>query len=229
MTIYIDPGHGGVWPKGDPGVVSEDGQKIESFYTWKYANALQNYLEERGFDTELTRKQDEYKIPYSQRTSSATEDDILISIHFDTYLGGKKLIYYGQQEESQELAESIDRFFASGDLRPSTSSRFGRLYIDDAVCPSVLVEVDRIDRASLEEAVVKSFCKDIAQGLDLFLGEEVDVEENSGQIDGDTGINTPFKRVFIVSPTNNSVEMPVDRMSIVGDKLYIAPDAEWFE
>lgn len=229
MTIYIDPGHGGVWPKGDPGVVSEDGQKIESYYAWKYANALQDYLEDRGFDTELTRKQDEYKIPYSQRTSSATEDDVLISLHFDTYLGGKKLIYFGQQEESYELAEAVDKFFASGDLRASTSSRFGRLYIDDAKCPSILVEVDRIDRVTLEESVVRAFCVDIAKGLELFLGEEISVEENSGQVDGDEGISTSFKRVFIVSPTNNITEIGVDRMSIVGDKLYIAPNAEWFE
>jgi len=229
MKIYIDPGHGGVWPNGDPGVVSENGQKIESYYTWKYANALQDFLENEGFQTELTRKQDEYKIPYSQRTSSATENDLLISLHFDTYLGGKKLIYYGKQEESLELAESIDKFFGSGDLRATSTSRFNGLYIDDSSSPSVLIEVDRIDKATLDEGTMKAFCEDVLRGIRLFLGEEDTTEhQNSGQIENDSTITTSFKRVFLVSEDNSSQEIPVERMSIVGDKLYIAPSKEWF-
>lgn len=227
MIIYIDPGHGGVWPDGDPGVVSEDGTKIESFYNWKYANKLQEVLIENGFMVELTRNQDEYKIPYSQRTSVAKKEDLLISLHFDTWMGGKKLIYYSSQGNSQDLAESIDEFFGSGDIRKTQSSRFGRLYIDDAKCPAILIEIDRIDRATLDDEVMMAFCKDILNGLKKYLGIGEDSEDNSGQIEGDDDISTPFKRVFIVDENNNSHEIPIERMSIVGDKLYIAPETGW--
>lgn len=233
MKIYVDPGHGGVWPKGDPGVVSEDGQKIESRYTWLYANRLVSRLEKEGFKAQLTRTQDEYKIPYSDRTKDAKPEDILISLHFDTYLGGKKLIYYGQQVKSLRLAESIDTFFGSKDLRASTTSRFGRLYIDDAKSPAVLIEVDRIDRASLEESVMAAFCEDVVKGIKKFIGYEIEEVDNSGQIEEENSqeskINTPFKRVFLVKPDNETEEIPVNRMSLVGDKLYIAPDEIWFE
>lgn len=231
MKIFIDPGHGGVWPKGDPGVVTKDGQKIESYYTWMYGNALVDSLQKEGFKAFLTRNQNEYKIPYSQRTKNAQAEDLLISLHFDTYLGGKRLIYYGQQEGSLRLAENIDSFFKSGDLRASTSSRFGRLYIDDAKCPSVLVEVDRIDKATLDEEVMKAFCEDIIQGIKKFIGQEVEEIDNSGQIEEEDNpkINTSFKRVFFVTPENESEEIPVERMSVVGDKLYIAPEKSWFQ
>lgn len=230
MIIYIDPGHGGVWPKGDPGVVSQDGEKIESYYNWIYANALQDYLQRRGVESELTRDDDVYKIPYSQRTHKQTSRDLMVSIHFDTYLGGKKLIYYSTNEESKRLAESVDRFFGSGDLRSSLSSRFNGLYIDDADCPAILIEVDRIDRASLEKSVINAFCEDVYLGIKDFIDEDIaHVEDASGEIEGDKEIKTEFTRVFLVSPENESVELPVERMNIVGDKLYIAPEKEFFE
>ena len=232
MIIYVDPGHGGVWPNGDPGVVTEDGKKIESYYNWVYANHLVEHLERKGFDAKLTRTQDEYKIPYSDRTKNAKSRDILISLHFDTYIGGRRMIYYGQQERSRELAEKIDTFFGSNDLRASTTSRFGRLYIDDADSPSVLVEVDRIDRATLDKSFIAGFCEDITRGIESFIGYDVDETDNSGQIEEESPqkqIKTPFTRVFIVNQDNTSSEVPVNRMSIVGDKLYIAPDKIWFE
>lgn len=233
MKVFVDPGHGGVWPNGDPGVVTEDRQKIESYYTWVYANRLVTELEKNGFNPVLTRNQDEYKIPYSQRTKDAKPEDVLISLHFDTYLGGKKLIYYGQKEKSLELAKNIDEFFGSNDLRETTTSRFGRLYIDDAASPSVLIEVDRIDKATLDEGTMKSFCRDVVNGLKKFVGYEISQSDNSGQIEGEEqenpGITTDFDRVFIVDKNNNSEEIPIDRMSLVGNKLYIAPGEEWFD
>lgn len=227
MIIYIDPGHSGVWPNGDPGVVSTDGKKIESHYTWRYANYLKCVLRNNGFMVELTRNQDEYKIPYDKRTSLAKKEDLLISLHFDTYMGGKKLIYYSSQGNSQDFAEDIDEFFGSGDIRKTQTSRFGRLYIDDAKCPAILIEVDRIDRATLDETVMDGFSQDVLYGINKYLGVRETPENNSGQIEGDSDITTSFRRVFVIDEHNNSRELPVERMSIVGDKLYIAPEKGW--
>lgn len=225
--IFIDPGHGGVWPKGDPGVVTPDGKKIESYYTWLYANTLKMVLSSSGFNVELTRKDDVNKIPYSQRTSGVSKTDILISLHFDSYIGGKRLIYYaGQTEkggvraESIKLAEALDSHLKTGDIRNSTSSRFGRLYIDDSRGPAVLVEVDRIDRADSSEEARLDFANKILFGLRKFLGIEDSI---GGVVDPEEEeiFNTPFQRVFVIE---DGIERQLDisRMSIVGDKLYIA-------
>lgn len=226
-VVFIDPGHGGVWPKGDPGVVTPDGKKIESYYTWSYANTLRVILSSAGFDVELTRKDDVTKIPYSQRTGRVSKNDILISLHFDSYIGGKRLIYYaGQTEksgirsESIRLAEILDKHLKTGDIRNSTSSRFGRLYIDDSSGPAVLIEIDRIDRADDSEEARLDFANKVLFGLREFLG----IKDGSGGVvdpEEEEIFSTPFQRVFLIEDGKER-QLDISRMSIVGDKLYIA-------
>jgi N-acetylmuramoyl-L-alanine amidase len=229
MRIIIDPGHGGVWrpepPKGDPGVVTADGKKIESYYTWIYSKAVKEIFEKSGFDVVLTREHDEYTVPLTERTKFAKEGDLFISIHFDSYIGGRRMIYFAGQNQkiradSIKLAEAVDKHLKTGDLRPSTSSRFGRLYIDDNKCPSILVEVDRIDRADSSVEARLEFANLLLLGVKEYLGITGDA---GGAIDNDElpAFSTPFQRVFIIED-GVQTQLSIERMSIVGDKLYIA-------
>lgn len=229
MKIIIDPGHGGVWrptpPRGDPGVVTPDGKKIESHYTWIYALTVKDVFEKAGFEVVMTREHDEYTTPLRDRTKLSSPGDLFISIHFDTYVGGKKLIYFAAQNQqissdSVDLAKSIDRHLQTGDLRPSTSSRFGRLYIDDNKCPAILVEVDRIDKADASMDARLDFANRLLVGVREYLGI---TDDSSGVIDESElpPFNTPFQRVFIVEG-NHEYQLDIERMSIIGDKLYIA-------
>lgn len=234
MKIIIDPGHGGVWrpnpPKGDPGVVTPDGKKVESHYNWIYALTVKEIFEKSGFEVVMTRNHDEYTVPLKERTKLASSEDLFISIHFDTYVGGKRMIYFAEQNpairtDSLELAKTVDKYLQTGDLRPSTSSRFGRLYIDDNKCPAILVEVDRIDRANPSTESRLEFANKLLSGVREYLGLD---GEHGGVIDGEElpPFNTPFQRVFIVEG-DNEYQLDVERMSIIGDKLYIALKSEY--
>lgn len=227
MKIIIDPGHGGVWrptpPSGDPGVVTPDGKKIESYYTWIYANTLQEVLIKAGFTVILTRDNDDYTVPSSVRTSKGSREDLFISIHFDTYAGGKKLIYYaglnsnnGLRDDSFKLASIMDKHISSNDIRSSVTSRFGRLYIDDNKCPAILIEIDRIDKADDSLEARLEFSNLVLSGLREYLGIT-----NVGGVVDEEGFNTPFQRVFVIE-NNVQRQLNIERMSIVGDKLYIA-------
>lgn len=236
MKIFIDPGHGGVWrpnpPKGDPGVVTPDGKKIESHYTFLYACTLRDVLEAAGFHVVMTRDHDEYTVDNALRTVGTQRDDLFIALHFDTWSGGKKLIYYaglvdkhGLHEDSLKLAKALDKHLQTNDIRSSTTSRFGRLYIDDAHCPSVLIEIDRIDRADDSMTARLEFSNLVLQAL----REHLNIKERpGGEVDSPTKtFNTPFQRVFIIDENNVQKQLTnIDRMSIVGDKLYIALKSE---
>lgn len=208
MVIHIDAGHGGRWrpnpPQGDPGVVL--GNRLESHYTFQYALRLRDVLSAAGFTVRLTRDQDEYTIDNKLRTRETKPGDVFISLHFDS-VGGRRLIYYAGLKggaESLNLARSIDKHFGSGDLRASTSSRFGRLYIDDAKCPAILIEINTIDKADDSEAAMTEFAQKVLSGLREYTGSP----------------SMPFERVFIVGETTTT-ELSVEKMSIVGNKLYV--------
>lgn len=219
MKIIIDPGHGGRWrpnpPKGDPGVVSIDGTKVESAYNFMYATTLREVLVKAGFDVVMTRDHDEHTIDNRLRTKETTQDSLMISLHFDTWQGGKRLIYYAAlnpqiSEASLKLAEAIDKHVKTGDIRKSTSSRFSRLYIDDSKGAAVLIEVDRIDRADDSEAARTDFANKVLAGINEYLGKKTQL------------FDTPFQRVFVIENGEQRQLTNIERMSIVGDKLYIA-------
>lgn len=229
MRIIIDPGHGGVWrpnpPRGDPGVVTPDGKKIESHYNWIYAQTLRDILTKAGFEVLMTREHDDYTVDNRERTKETTPEDLFISIHFDTYVGGRRMIYFAGlsnllSEDSLRLAREIDSYLDTKDIRSSVSSRFGRLYIDDAKCPAILIEVDRIDRADDSMEARLGFANNVLSGIRDYLGV---FEPPGGVIDEDElpRFNTPFQRVFIIE-NGQEKQLDISRMSIVGDKLYIA-------
>lgn len=202
MRIYIDAGHGGRWPKGDPGVVSSDGSKLESGYTFLYSNVLCDYLSGRGFSVVKTRDQDLTKTPLNDRTRPTKSEDLFISLHFDALTGGK-MIYYSTNPQSKKFATDMDSFFGSNKILPTSASRFGGLYIDDAHCPAILIEIARIEDAKDDKQTILAFCEMVEKGIKRFLGQEL-----------------PFSRVFLVHP-DATEELLVDKMSLVGDKLYI--------
>lgn len=224
MRIVIDAGHGGVWPNGDPGAVS--GSKVESHFTYVYANSLAAYLHSKGYDTVLTRKQDKFNVPFHDRTSIATADDLFISIHFDA-TGGGPMIYFADYyhtdrvAKSKKFAEDVDSFLRTGDIAGSTTSRFNRLYIDDNKCPAILIEVDTVDKADESHDALHAFNDAVLQGIEKYLGKTPQPQDKK--------FDTPFQRVFLVKPDNTSKEIKVSRMSVVGDKLYIAPEKDFWK
>jgi len=209
MRIILDAGHGGV----DPGAISKDGKKREKDYTLEYEEFLSTYLSNSGFKVIKTRITDT-NTPFHARTSIAHPEDLFISIHFDedSYYGGGSSIYYAnyyktaeqRMADSKRLADDEQIYLLTNRVTGSTTSRFQRLYIDDNACPAILIEVTSIDKADNSEKAMSEFSQKVLSGINKYRG-------------------LAFNRVFIVNKDNTMIEVEIERMSIVGDKLYIAP------
>jgi len=214
MKIIIDAGHGG----SDFGAVSKDGTKMEKNYTLKYATYLGRFLTQRGYTTVETRTTD-IDTPFHDRTSIASPEDLFISIHFDedSFYGGGSMIYYAdfykaaaqRLAASKKFAENEQFYLHTQRVVGSTTSRFNRLYIDDNKCPAILIEVTSIDKADASNSAMEAFSQNVLQGIRKYEGKAL-----------------PFSRVFLVNHDNSSCEVEIERMSIVGDKLYIAPKTD---
>ena len=142
--IVIDPGHGGEDPGTKAFGITEKDAAFTTSLTLKYL------LIQKGAKVYLTRYGD-YRPAYHERTNLARKvgADAFISIHYD-YPLGHTMVYWAAEKRrrgpSKRLAEEIAKQLGTDIIRPSTSSRFGRLYIDDTPVhvATVLVEVDKI-------------------------------------------------------------------------------------
>lgn len=156
MRVFIEAGHGGA----DPGAVN--GDIWESRLNLEAALTLKFILERAGYDVLLSRSTDEL-IPHARRTALAAHCDIALAVHHDTATARVAGVYYQSERanaKSRALANSIAKYFVGAWVRPSTNSRFRRLYIDSWRPPSVLLELGptrsytRDERIDLAERVL---------------------------------------------------------------------------
>jgi len=177
QTIVIDPGHGG----NDPGTVyvdpSTNSSIVEKHAALAISLTLKYLLTKRGWKVYLTRT-DDTRPAYSERTNlpGNVDADAFISIHFNMP-HSYGLVYYAAEKdrpESKKLAKTIDSHMGFNKLWPSTSSRFGRLYIDNVRydIPSVLVEVDSIENYQNTKQYRLEKAQQIMDALVEYFGEK---------------------------------------------------------
>lgn len=162
--VVLDPGHGSgprrAWQgRGfDPGAVDQRRNITEAEANVEACLTLKYLLEQRGIAAVLTHTgQQGAKPDLSWRVVMAhgLGADALISVHFDMkftpsrHLSG---LYHAPGAASLRFAQAIRPTLRQGArswLKPSTSSRFGALYIDAFVdrLPSVMLELDSIEYA----------------------------------------------------------------------------------
>lgn len=154
--IVLDPGHGGK----DPGAVAPDGTR-EADLNLAQALTLKEYLVALGYRVGFTRTSDVY-VPRSERIAMARRMGarLFISVHHDTPTASRPGVYYSPHPGSEELARTVAAALGEGAwVRPSSASRFGRLYIDDFPGPAILVEfgptrpISRAERIARAQAV----------------------------------------------------------------------------
>lgn len=156
-ALCLDPGHGDTRgaPNYDPGAVfgerHEAEAALEMALTCKFvlSDAWNVFLTRNGLGG--GKPSLEGRVQFARRVGAVA----FVSIHFDIQ-GGPSLVYYSPNAASKALADEAGRAFGYGQAfeRPSSSSRFGRLYIDDfdptdtpTTRPAVLLEVGPIDKA----------------------------------------------------------------------------------
>jgi len=147
MRLFIDAGHGGQ----DPGTVDPKRGLAEKELTLDMALALKWLAVKRGIAVGLSRAGDSYPaLTERTRTARTFQADLFVSVHFDSP-GGRSMLYYSGAADKRNDSKQLVRRVAAIMRLPfesSATSRFGRLYIDDAVMPALLWEVDAVDRAS---------------------------------------------------------------------------------
>jgi N-acetylmuramoyl-L-alanine amidase len=157
-AICLDPGHGDTRgaPNYDPGAMFGDRHEadaaLEMAMTCKFvlSDAWNVFLTRNGLGGGKPSLAGRVQFARDVRAVA------FVSIHYDVQ-GGSSLVYYSPNAVSKVLADEAGRAFGYGQPfeRPSNSSRFGRLYIDDfdptdapATKPAVLLEVGPIDQAA---------------------------------------------------------------------------------
>lgn len=156
-TIVLDPGHGDTrgMPGFDPGACF--GQRCEAEAALEAALTLKALLTERGYRVLLTRDGTRGAKPdLAQRLKFAAQNgaDAFVSMHYDMTFPSpgrhRRGVYHAPGTASLKLAKALTGALGkSAWIAPSSSSRFGGLYIDafpDAR-PSVMLELDSIQFA----------------------------------------------------------------------------------
>ena len=154
-TIVIDAGHGGI----DGGATSCSGV-LESKLNLEIALKLEAVMQLLGFDTVMIRSTDtsvytDGNTIASQKVSDLKErvrivnntpNAILISIHQNTFPDGRysgAQVFYGGDEESRELAQTLQMNFnqtlCRGSNRKSKKAQ-GVYLMQNIDCPGLLIE-----------------------------------------------------------------------------------------
>lgn len=155
-TVVIDPGHGGK----DPGKIAVTGVD-EDDINMAIAYKLRDSLEEKGYETILTRagdvdlcagkfskKEDLNNRCYIiNKAYKENNNTIMISIHQNSYsdggVWGAQCFYYAKSEKSKKIAESLQRGFNVminvGNERIAKESD-SYYMLKQTSCPAVIVE-----------------------------------------------------------------------------------------
>lgn len=152
-VVLLDPGHGDTpGARGyDPGVT--DGGRHEAIVALEAALTCRFVLAKAGWDARLSRDGSAGPKPDLEgrvRLARAIDAVALVSLHYNSR-GTYPLVYYAPGFASLGLARAIAREQRIPDQRvwPSSSARFGRLYVDSFPDerPAVLWELGPIESA----------------------------------------------------------------------------------
>lgn len=185
--IVIDAGHGG----DDLGTRSVSKPKYhEKSLNLTTAIVLSDFLQNMGYQTVMTRSQDEF-IPLQKRADFANDKnaDLFVSVHYNSapakQAEGVEVFYYKSDEnksrtsESRKLAASILAQVTKLTEAKSRGVKHGNFaVIRETKMPAVLIEGGFLtNEGEMEKirnpAYVKSVAWGIAQGVHAYLKERI--------------------------------------------------------
>ncbi len=184
--IVIDAGHGG----DDFGTYSSKNAKYqEKMFTLATAYMVRNFLQDLGYKTIMTRKEDVFiALDERARMANKLQPDLFVSIHYNSapspQAEGIEIFYFRAKEgknvtarsqESKNLGEAIlSRMIATTQAK-SRGVKHGNLaVVRETTMPAVLVEggflTNEGERDKIKDpAYLKQISWGIAKGIDDFL------------------------------------------------------------
>jgi N-acetylmuramoyl-L-alanine amidase len=142
----------------------------ESDLNLAQALTLKESLLKLGYNVVFTRTADIF-VPLTERIAMARRmrAQLFVSVHHDTPTARRAGVYYSPKPGSEDFAKSVSLALGPDAwVSPSSTSRFGRLYIDDFPGPAILIEFgptrpvsreERIARAAVVASPIASFGK----------------------------------------------------------------------
>lgn len=184
--VCIDAGHGGK----DPGAESAYHGYEEKVLTLQTAQMVQNFLNQLGYRTEMTRHHDHF-VPLEKRAEMAnvSDADLFVSIHYNhapsVSAKGIEVFYFEDEADAGRVTESkrlgrrvlsrlIERTGANS--RGVKTAKF--VVIKKTNMPAILIEGGFLtnveERKRLQDPHYIHFVAlGIAQGIDAYFHEEV--------------------------------------------------------
>lgn len=170
MNLLIEAGHGkkstfGI-VRNDPGAV-----RVINGFQWTERNLAQGFarfalqaLEGKvkaypiGVDTDATiQRKAAYANEVIRKAGLNPNETLYVAIHVNSGGGtGGEIFYKHGSAASKKVAEKVLMKYCKWTglkergVKDSRTNRHGRLYIDDVVCPAILIETGFIDSPDLE-------------------------------------------------------------------------------
>lgn len=180
MRVCVDPGHGGVWPDGDPGAVGsyDWGEAVEAEIVEDVADELCCELEGLGREVVVTRDRGGFlSLSARAEIANAVSADCFISVHAnaaaDAKVQGIETFHFPGSERGSALAREVqremaDRFTDHVD-RGVKEANF--TVLRRTAMPAILVECEFLTNPSmarwlLREETHRALAEAIALGVD---------------------------------------------------------------
>lgn len=175
--IAIDPGHGGI----DVGCSRDD--VIEKEVNLALAQKLAAQLEDMGFETVLTREDNDVSLTREERLKRVKDSgaDVLVSIHQNAFgeednsAQGIETWYCGQTEGSRRLAQLVQAgAVKKAEAKERQMQESSSLYvIRDCAIPACLIETAFLSNKEERELICDEeyqtkLVRGIAEGIDLY-------------------------------------------------------------
>lgn len=181
--IMIDPGHGGK----DQGTQSVEFSKyLEKNLTLATAQMLNSYLQEFGYKTQMTRKEDVF-VSLKDRVdvSNQKSPDLFVSVHYNaaesTKAQGIEVYYYEAREDrerncqSKLLANAVLEHVIAHTKAKSRGVKHGNYaVIRETKMPAILIEAGFMTNPEeMQKIKDVSYMKKIALGIALGIKQHI--------------------------------------------------------
>ncbi len=174
--IVIDAGHGGK----DSGAQSDKNRYEEKKLTLQTAQLVQKFLNEMGYDTYLTRDEDQYvSLDERARIANAINAHLFVSVHYNfshsSDAEGIEVFYYKDVKnpeslrllESKKLGESVlDRILKHTGAQSRGVKTANFAVIRETKMPAILIEGGFLSNpAERERLKDPQYCRFMALGI----------------------------------------------------------------
>lgn len=233
--IWLDAGHGGDAPSGDPGAMN--GSRREADDTLDMALELKEQFENQGFTVLMTRTTDEF-VSLQERTkrANAAKADLFISLHRNSFTNstanGVEIWVY-TTAGSSDVTAATEVLFELDEvgIQSNRGVKKGNYHVlRESAMASMLIELgfisNSIDNKLFDENLTE-YMAAIVKGVCTYFGETYDdYSEIEGDIDETEVSHTNWYKVQVGAFTvKSNAEAFLENVKSMGLKAFMVQES----